>query len=150
MTGVIQARLQGFCVAVGFGVVLVGPVRAERVPTPGTLDPRIRAVPYEADQVVRLQGRVGYALELQFESGETFVGLASGDLTGVDFTAQGEHLFLKPKTAAITTNLTVLTDRRVYRFQYSVGPSPAVLRTARLKIFCAGDGRRLLCGRPLR
>jgi type IV secretion system protein VirB9 len=108
-----------FAVVVGFGVVLAGPVRAERVPAPGVLDARVREVPYEADQVVRLQGQVGYALELVFEPGEAFVGLASGDLTGMDFTAQGEHLFLKPTAVVVSTNLTVLTDRRTYRFDYA-------------------------------
>jgi type IV secretion system protein VirB9 len=105
------------------GLVLVGPVWAERTPTPGALDARVRSVPYEADQVVRLTGQVGYALELVFESGEAFAGLASGDTTGVDFTAQGEHLFLKPRAAGVATNLTVLTDRRVYRFSYVITDS---------------------------
>lgn len=111
---------QWMAVLVGFGIVLVSPARAERTPMPGALDPRVRSVPYEADQVVRLTGQVGYSLELVFEPGERFAGLASGDLTGVDFTAQEEHLFLKPRAAGVVTNLTVLTDRRVYRFAYSI------------------------------
>jgi type IV secretory pathway VirB9-like protein len=111
---------QGVAAWVGFSLVLVGPAWAERTPTLGLLDARVRSVPYEADQVVRLTAQVGYALELVFEPGERFAGLASGDLTGVDFTAQDEHLFLKPRAAGVVTNLTVLTDRRVYRFAYSV------------------------------
>jgi len=112
--------VQTVAVVLGFGLVLVEPACAERTPTPGELDARVRSVPYEADQVVRLTGEVGYELELVFEPGEVFAGLASGDLTGVDFTAQGEHLFLKPRAAGVTTNLTVLTDRRVYRFSYVI------------------------------
>jgi len=114
------AVMQWIAAVVGFGLVLVEPAWAERTPTAGPLDARVRSVPYEADQVVRLTGQVGYALELVFEAGEHFAGLASGDLTGVDFTAEGEHLFLKPRAAGVSTNLTVLTDRRVYRFDYVV------------------------------
>ena len=105
---------------IGFGLVLVGPAWAERTPTTGELDARVRSVPYEADQIVRLTGQVGFELELVFESGEHFAGLASGDLAGVDFIAQDEHLFLKPRAAGVATNLTVLTDRRVYRFAYVI------------------------------
>jgi type IV secretion system protein VirB9 len=111
---------QWMAVGLGFGIVLVSPARGERTPAPGLLDPRVRSVPYEPDQVVRLTGQVGFELELVFEPGERFAGLASGDLTGVDFTAQDEHLFLKPRAAGVVTNLTVLTDRRVYRFSYSI------------------------------
>src|SRR5512142_1039793 len=97
---------QWMAVGLGFGLLLVEPVWAERTPVPGVLDARVRSVPYEADQVVRLTGEVGYALELVFEAGEHVAGLASGDLTGVDFTAEGEHLFLKPRAPGVSTNLT--------------------------------------------
>jgi hypothetical protein len=46
---------QWIAIGVGFGLVLAGPVRAKRAPTPGVLDARVRSVPYEADQAVRLQ-----------------------------------------------------------------------------------------------
>ena len=51
------------------------------------------------------------------------MGLASGDRNALEFSAQGAHLFLKPKAAPVTTNITVLTDRRVYRLLYVVNPS---------------------------
>ncbi len=104
---------------VGWSVVAL-PLWAEVIPMPGVLDPRVRVTPYDEHQVYRVQGEVGYALDVQFEAGEHFVGLATGDRDGVDFSAQGEHLFLKPKAAVVATNLTVLTDRRVYRFEYVV------------------------------
>ena len=31
----------------------------------------------------------------------------------------GNHLFLKPRAAGANTNITVLTNRRVYQFDYS-------------------------------
>jgi len=92
---------------------------AETVPDPGLLDARIRIAPYSADQVYRLAGYVGYQTDLEFEPGEAFVGLAAGDIEGLSFVAEGNHLFLKPKAAKVGTNLTILTSRHTYRVDYS-------------------------------
>lgn len=103
-------------------LVLMGlavPTYAERVPTPGLLDSRIRVAPYSADEVYRLAGFVGYQTDLEFETGESFVGLGAGDIEGISFVAQDNHLFLKPKAAKVGTNLTILTSRRTYQLDYS-------------------------------
>lgn len=92
-------------------------------------DPRIRVREYGADVVYRLRGYVGYQIDLEFEPGESFVGLGAGDLDSLTFAAQENHLFLKPRAAGIETNLTVLTNRRTYQFDYVAGaarPDPAL------------------------
>jgi type IV secretion system protein VirB9 len=104
-------------------LVLIGvsvACRAETSPSPGLLDSRIRAAPYSADEVYVLKGFVGYQTDLEFETGESFVGLGAGDIDGLSFVAQDNHLFLKPKAAKIGTNLTILTSRRTYQLDYSV------------------------------
>jgi len=93
--------------------------RAETLPSPGLLDARIRAAPYSADQVYVLKGFVGYQTDLEFETGETFVGLGAGDIDGLSFVAEENHLFLKPKAAKVGTNLTILTSRHTYQIDYS-------------------------------
>ena len=67
----------------------------------------------------RLTGFVGYQTDLEFESGETFVGLGAGDIEGISFVAQDNHLFLKPKAAKVGTNLTIVTSRHTYQLDYS-------------------------------
>jgi type IV secretion system protein VirB9 len=84
-------------------------------------DTRIRIVAYAADEVYRLKGYVGFQIDLEFEPGESFVGLSSGDLGGLTFTAEGNHLFLKPRSGDVDTNITVLTNRRTYHFDYTSG-----------------------------
>lgn len=96
-----------------------GQALADVLPTRGALDARIRVASYSSEQVYRLVGYVGYQIDLQFEPGETFVGLAAGDLDGLGFVAHDNHLFLKPKAAEVGTNLTVLTSRRAYQFAYA-------------------------------
>ena len=92
---------------------------AETVPAKGSVDERIRSVVYNGEEVYRLRGFVGYQIDLQFENGETFTGLGAGDLEGLSFVGQDNHLFLKPKAAKVVTNLTVLTSRREYQFDYT-------------------------------
>jgi len=89
------------------------------LPERGANDSRIRVVPYAPDEVYRLRGFVGYQVDLEFEAGESFVGLGAGDLESLTFAAQANHLFLKPRSAGVDTNLTVLTSRRAYHFDYS-------------------------------
>src|SRR5882672_12927219 len=93
---------------------------AETVPTRGQVDARIRTTTYNADEVYKLHGVVGYAIELLFEEGESFSGTGGGDLAGVTIDAHGNSVLLKPKAALVATNLVVFTDRRAYRFDYSV------------------------------
>jgi type IV secretion system protein VirB9 len=61
---------------------------------------------------------VGFQIDVEFERGETFVGLGAGDVESLTFAAQDNHLFLKPRAAGVDTNLTVLTTRRTYHFEY--------------------------------
>jgi type IV secretion system protein VirB9 len=92
---------------------------AETVPAKGSVDARIRSAVYNGDEVYKLHGFVGYQIDLEFESGEAFTGLGAGDLEGLSFVGQDNHLFLKPKAAKVATNLTVLTSRREYQFEYT-------------------------------
>jgi type IV secretion system protein VirB9 len=110
----------GFALAVLYiGGLLVPPVQAETVPSRGPLDQRVRVAHYEPDEVYRLYGYVGYALELIFQEGETFAGDAGGDLEGIAVGHFANHLILKPKAPNVGSNLVIYTNRRSYRFDYS-------------------------------
>ena len=92
---------------------------AAQVPLRGTVDPRIRVAPYNSEQVYRLIAFVGYQIDLEFEAGESYVGMGGGDLDGLTVGAFDNHLILKPKAANVGTNLTVFTNRRHYQIDYS-------------------------------
>lgn len=100
------------------GLIASAP-RAETVPSRGVADSRIRYAPYDGDQVYRVRGFVGYQIDFEFEAGETFVGLGAGDLEALSYFGAENHLFLKPKAARVSTNLTVLTNRRRYQIDYT-------------------------------
>jgi len=104
------------------------------VPVASGADPRIRMADYDPEQVYVLQGRVGYQIDLQFDSEETFVGLAAGDIEGLTFVPQGSHLFLKPRATGVVTNLTVLTSKHQYQFEYSVQVANGGVATAAMYV----------------
>jgi type IV secretion system protein VirB9 len=110
---------------VGAALLLLGAAAtwAETTPVPGSADPRVRSVPYQAEEVVRLQGQVGYALEIELESGEHLLDLAAGDTSAIDVGVRTNHVLIKPRRAVAGMNLTLLTDRRVYRFDYRAARS---------------------------
>ena len=97
---------------------LIG-VRAEVSPAKGKVDPRVRSAAYDANEVYRIRGYVGYQIDLEFETGETFTGIGAGDIEGLSFVGKDNHLFLKPKALKVATNITVLTNRRHYQFDYT-------------------------------
>ena len=91
-----------------------------RQPQSSADDRRIRSMLYEPSEVFRIRGWVGYHIDLQFESDESFVTLGGGDLEALSYGSFKNHLVIKPKAAPIRTNLTVITTRRTYIFEYSV------------------------------
>jgi type IV secretion system protein VirB9 len=72
---------------------------------------------------------VGYAIHVQLEEGEEYVGLGAGDAEAITVDVSGSNVFLKPRALLVHTNLTLLTTRRRYHFDYSAGSdvlNPAV------------------------
>ena len=108
------------CIALLLLLTVASVASGEMLPAKGKIDSRIRTTAYSADEVYRLYGFVGYAIELIFEEGETFAGKGGGDLEGVTIDAHANSVLLKPRAAIVATNLVVYTDRRAYRFDYSV------------------------------
>jgi len=110
--------MRALCAAMLALVLLPGAAVAAVVPPPGVVDARVREVEYREGEVVRLAAAVGYHIHLELEPGETFVALGAGDAAAVDIAAEGRHVMLKPKAVRVATNLTLVSSRRVYHFEY--------------------------------
>jgi type IV secretion system protein VirB9 len=89
------------------------------------VDPRLKSVHYEADKVVQVQGRLGYQSMIEFGQGESIENVAVGDSAAWQVTPnkRANLLFLKPLMGKARTNMTVVTDQRVYLFDLSVASS---------------------------
>jgi type IV secretion system protein VirB9 len=122
----MKKRWAGTLLSLAF--LAAGVARAELTPSKGLTDSRVRIVPYDAEQVIKLKGFVGYQIHFQFAEGETFVNLAAGDNKALDVGYEANHLVLKPLAEKVATNITVITNRHVYQFDYSASaerPDPA-------------------------
>lgn len=122
-------------------VLLAAALPAARVPAEEA-DSRLRVVDYRPDLVLSLTGFVGYHVHFEFEPDERFVNLGAGDTAAIDVGAEGNHLLLKPKSATVGTNLTILTNRRVYFIDFRAlnrAPRPGEA-TYSVAYRYAGDG----------
>ena len=88
-------------------------------PAPGSGDPRIQSVLYDADQVVQLQGTPGFQTDVEFAADEAIENVAVGDSAAWQVTPnrRGDHLFVKNLISGVTTNMTVVTSARIYYFE---------------------------------
>ncbi len=106
-------------VALAF-LLLAGHSNADTLPRRGDTDPRIRTAMYNADEVYRLSGFVGYHVDLEFEPDESFVGISAGDPEALTYSAHDNVLTLRPKAPTAQMNLTVTTTKRRYYFDYTI------------------------------
>lgn len=109
-------------------VIGAAPAAAQTPPDGPVPDPRIRTVPYDATQVIRLNVAASYQLTVIFDPAERVENVAIGDSEGwrADVNQRGDALFLKPLRQGGVTNMTVITSARVYSFELTsiYGPTP--------------------------
>jgi type IV secretion system protein VirB9 len=117
-------NVRGCALVIVMNSLISGTCPADTVPLRGPVDSRIRMAAYDGNQVYKLRGFVGYQIDLEFEPGEVFTGLGAGDIEGLAFVGQENHLFLKPKALKVATNLTILTSRRHYHIDYTASTQP--------------------------
>ncbi|WP_420137921.1 TrbG/VirB9 family P-type conjugative transfer protein [Sphingomonas sp.] len=99
-------------------LVAAASVRAQVRPHPGAGDPRLQTVVYDPGQIVQLHGVPGYQLTVELSTDEQIQNVALGDSNAwqVSVNKAGDHLFLKPTQGGVATNMTVITNVRVYNF----------------------------------
>ena len=92
-------------------------------------DARLETRLYDADAVVRLEGRAGVQATISFAPDEHIENVAIGDssLWQVTPNKRANLLFVKPLAPRARTNMTVVTDRRTYFLDLVAAPErPAV------------------------
>lgn len=107
--------------ALALGFSQSAPAVAGQRPVPGAVDPRIRTVDYNPDEVVLLRGFFGYQMMVEFAPDERIENVSIGDALAWQVTPnrKANLLFLKPVSGEAATNMTVVTDRRRYAFELS-------------------------------
>lgn len=95
------------------------------LPAMAQSDPRLVEREYDPAEVVRIQGRTNVQATIRFAEGEQIQNVAIGDSQAWQVTPSrsANLLFVKPLTERASTNMTVVTDRRVYLFDLVANPA---------------------------
>lgn len=101
-------------------VGLVHEAWAVRDPRPIAGDPRLRTLVYSPDDVFRYVGFLGYQANIEFAYDEEIENISMGDSTSWQIIPEGRRIFLKPTENSDATNMTVLTNRRIYQFEMHI------------------------------
>lgn len=109
-------------IAVVACIIAPSPVLSAVTPGRSPTDARIRIVRYEPDQVVELEGTLGFATTITFGPGERIENVSIGDSLGWQVTPnrRANLLFVKPIDRSSTTNMAVVTNLRTYNFDLHV------------------------------
>ncbi|MFT8687054.1 MAG: TrbG/VirB9 family P-type conjugative transfer protein [Novacetimonas hansenii] len=104
------------CVAGGMVLVALwgGDARATERKTSSPYDYRIKSAVYNPLDTVEIDGVAGIATHITVSPGEHYVTHAFGEEGGWAFAYKDNHYFIRPKAQESDTNLTIVTDRRVY------------------------------------
>ena len=102
------------------GVLLIAtPALAGKSPQPGRLDKRVKTLVYSEHDVYAITGHYGYQALIQFGANEEIQNISIGDSIAWQVVPNnaGNKLFLKPVEENAGTNMTIVTDRRIYSFE---------------------------------
>lgn len=95
---------------------------AEITPRHSDFDTRLRLIDYNPLDVTKITTFYGVSTFVQFAESETIQDVAVGDDLAWNIIPRGSNLFIKPKAKKADTNVTVVTNKRVYHFALTVVP----------------------------
>ncbi|MFW0778265.1 MAG: TrbG/VirB9 family P-type conjugative transfer protein [Rickettsiales bacterium] len=80
------------------------------------VDSRIKVLLYDESDVYTITAKYGYQTNLVFSKYEEIQTISVGDRSLWQIIPSGNRLFIRPMDDDVTTNMTVLTNRRSYQF----------------------------------
>jgi type IV secretion system protein VirB9 len=91
-------------------------------PRKGTADARVKTLTYRENDVFELKGHYGFTTMVELSPKEHIETTSIGDSEAwqvIPSTQRSNILFVKPLEPNAETNMTVLTDKRIYAFELS-------------------------------
>ncbi len=95
-----------------------GDTFAKQEPRSIAADSHIKVINYNPQAIHKYTGFYGYQSSILFEPGEVIQNLSMGDSTGWQLVSHGNRLFIKPIDDIADTNATIITNKRVYYFEF--------------------------------
>lgn len=86
---------------------------------PASADDRIAEWSYDPKTVYSLYIPVGSHVHISLEEGEHFINVGAGSTSAIDVGAEGSQILIKAQERVTHSNLTLMSDKRVYIFDYT-------------------------------
>lgn len=99
---------------------------AMREPRATFMDSRIRVMNYNPNDVFKYIGYYGYQGSIELEAGEEVDTISMGDTSGWQIVPSGNRMFLKPIAVDATTNMTLITNKRMYFFELHAAEAKSI------------------------
>jgi len=99
----------------------ISPAMAGKDPRPTSADSRVKVVTYHENDVYQIRGHYGYSTVIEFSEKERIQTISLGDTEAWQVMKPGQPniMFIKPLEEDAETNMTVITDKRIYTFEVS-------------------------------
>ena len=111
------ARLRVKLILVLVALSFINNSYAIREPRATAMDSRLRVMTYNPNDVFKYIGYYGYQGSIVLEDGETIDTISMGDTVSWQMVPSGNRIFLKPIAPNATTNMTLITNKRIYFFE---------------------------------
>jgi len=85
-------------------------------PRPLAHNAKIQVFSYQKDVIYKYVGTYEFQSHIKFQHGETIQTVSMGDTSGWEMVPSGNRLFLRPLNSNAFTNMTLITNKRVYQF----------------------------------
>jgi len=92
-------------------------------PIPLTTDSRIRTLVYNPNEVFQLKFHYGFQSFIEFAPDEDIEIISLGEAYPWKITPINKRVFIRPIQIDVTTNMTIITTKRVYQFEITGLPS---------------------------
>lgn len=127
----------------------ISPALAGKDPRSTSADSRVKVVTYHENDVYQIIGHYGYSTVIEFADKERIQTISLGDTQAWQVMKPGQTniMFIKPLEKDAATNMTVITDKRIYTFEvtanHAYSPRSSAL-TFRLKFHYADEAAKEL------
>ncbi len=104
---------------------IASPAIAGKSPRPGAADARVKTLTYHDTDVYRITAHYGFSTVLEFDRTESIETISMGDSQAWQIVrpSRGNLLFIKPLEENANTNMTVVTNKRIYTFEMTAKAS---------------------------
>lgn len=92
------------------------------IDNPISTDSRIKTLIYNPNEIFRVVVHYNFQTSIEFEKNEEIKTISTGNSYAWQLTPMDNRLFIKPLEDNILTNMTIITNRRVYQFEVQSKP----------------------------